>query len=99
MRDLVVKSLTQLSKQRWTSLEYICTAEKSESSLNYTVCTQAEILTPRTHGRQGQCDKCEHTVINSFSCFFSMREASSRCSAAVSLMFKLVQHTSTKKGC
>lgn len=30
IRDLVVKSLTQLSKQRWTSLEYICMAENSQ---------------------------------------------------------------------
>lgn len=28
-RDLVVKSLTQSSKQRWTSLEYICGAESA----------------------------------------------------------------------
>ncbi len=78
IKDLVVKSLTQSSKHRWTNLEYIW--ENYKESVKVMLQLKRQRARSRLWSRDSGL-----TVMNSFICFFSIRLESSRCSAALRL--------------
>lgn len=89
--DLVVKSLTQSSKHRWTSLEYIwdgvlhqhvCSVRFDQDGLLEDLDMLPSVTATAVLAERGNMGL---TVMNSFICFFSIRVCSSRCSAAFRL--------------
>lgn len=82
MRDLVVKSLTQSSKHRWTILEYIWTETRSDRGED----KHGRVSRPSCLADDLSSGYIQRTVINSFICLRSMRDANSRCSDALRLL-------------